>query len=110
MLRRWATKKAAGVSNNNRKSNPKYLGLKKTHGELVIKGNIIVRQRGTEYHPKGDGVRMGKDHTIWAKIDGRVKVRSSPFSFYASLDGWISYLHESSFRVCACQSLAVTSL
>lgn len=76
MLKRWATKKAAGVSNNNRKSNPKYLGIKKGHGEVVIKGNIILRQRGTEFHPKGDGIGMGKDHTLFAKVDGRVKVRA----------------------------------
>jgi large subunit ribosomal protein L27 len=88
LFKRWATKKAAGVSNNNRKSNPKYLGVKKSHGELVIKGNIILKQRGQEYHPKGDGIGIGKDHTLFALIDGRVKVRFPRHSRFAIEVDW----------------------
>jgi len=72
VAKRWATKKAGGTSQNNRKSNPKYLGLKRGHGEAVIAGNILMRQRGTRLHPKS-GVGLGRDHTLYALIDGRVK-------------------------------------
>lgn len=66
-----AHKKAGGSTRNGRDSNPKYLGVKKFGGELVIPGNIIVRQRGTNCHP-GVGVAMGKDHTLYALIAGKV--------------------------------------
>lgn len=72
MFRRWATKKAAGSTKNGRDSKPKYLGIKKWGGERVIPGNIIVRQRGTRFHP-GDYVGIGKDHTLFALKEGRVK-------------------------------------
>ncbi|KAM0846191.1 hypothetical protein ACQ4PT_055834 [Festuca glaucescens] len=64
VFRRWATKKTAGSTKNGRDSNPKYLGVKKFGGEKVEPGNIIVRQRGTRFHP-GNYVGMGKDHTLF---------------------------------------------
>ncbi|GLJ32453.1 hypothetical protein SUGI_0652960 [Cryptomeria japonica] len=72
LFRRWATKKAAGSTQNGRDSKPKFLGVKKFGGEKVIPGNIIVRQRGTRFHP-GSYVGMGKDHTLFALKQGHVK-------------------------------------
>ena len=66
-----AHKKAGGSSKNGRDSNPKYLGVKCYGGELVSAGSIIVRQRGTKFHP-GTFVGKGKDSTLFAKVDGRV--------------------------------------
>ncbi len=66
-----AHKKAGGSSRNGRDSAGRRLGLKKFGGEAVVPGNIIVRQRGTKWHP-GNNVGMGKDHTIFALIDGKV--------------------------------------
>ncbi len=67
-----AHKKAGGSSRNGRDSAGRRLGVKKYGGELVIGGNIIVRQRGTKFYP-GDNVGMGKDHTIFATSEGNVK-------------------------------------
>jgi large subunit ribosomal protein L27 len=67
-----AHKKGGGSSRNGRDSNSQRLGVKKFGGEEVIAGNIIVRQRGTKFHP-GLNVGLGKDHTIYAMIDGYVK-------------------------------------
>ncbi len=67
-----AHKKGQGSTQNNRDSIGRRLGVKKFGGEKVIPGNIIVRQRGTKVHP-GKGVGMGKDHTIYALIEGVVK-------------------------------------
>jgi large subunit ribosomal protein L27 len=67
-----AHKKAGGSSRNGRDSESKRLGVKRYGGQFVLAGNIIVRQRGTEYHP-GDNVGIGKDHTLFALIDGRVQ-------------------------------------
>ena len=67
-----ATKKAGGSSRNGRDSAGRRLGIKKFGGQLVIAGNIILRQRGTKWHP-GENVCIGKDHTIFAKVDGIVK-------------------------------------
>jgi large subunit ribosomal protein L27 len=67
-----AHKKAGGSSRNGRDSQGQRLGVKKFGGEAVVPGNIIIRQRGTKYHP-GVGVDMGKDHTIFAVIEGQVK-------------------------------------
>ncbi|XP_016449174.1 uncharacterized protein LOC107774209 isoform X1 [Nicotiana tabacum] len=72
MFRRWATKKTAGSTKNGRDSKPKNLGVKKFGGERVIPGNIIVRQRGTRFHP-GNYVGIGKDHTLYALKEGCVK-------------------------------------
>lgn len=66
-----AHKKGGGSSRNNRDSQSKRLGVKRFGGEYVIPGNIIVRQRGTQFHP-GRNVGMGKDHTIFATIAGYV--------------------------------------
>ena len=66
-----ATKKAGGSTRNGRDSNPKYLGVKRFGGENVLAGNIIVRQRGTRFHP-GRNVGMGKDHTLFALEHGVV--------------------------------------
>ncbi len=67
-----AHKKAGGSSRNGRDSAGRRLGVKKFGNEAVIPGNIIVRQRGTKFHP-GDNVGMGKDHTLFALTGGRVK-------------------------------------
>ncbi|KAJ7978363.1 50S ribosomal protein L27-like [Quillaja saponaria] len=72
IFRRWATKKTAGSTKNGRDSKPKNLGVKKFGGERVIPGNIIVRQRGTRFHP-GNYVGIGKDHTLYALKEGCVK-------------------------------------
>ncbi|MEQ8404739.1 MAG: 50S ribosomal protein L27 [Oceanicaulis sp.] len=69
-----AHKKAGGSSRNGRDSEGRRLGLKKSGGQHVIPGNIIVRQRGTKYYP-GDNVGMGKDHTLFALTEGRVTFR-----------------------------------
>ena len=67
-----AHKKAGGSSRNGRDSEAKRLGVKRYGGEAVAAGNILVRQRGTEYHP-GPNVGMGKDDTLFAMVDGVVK-------------------------------------
>ncbi|MEQ9661024.1 MAG: 50S ribosomal protein L27 [Parasphingopyxis sp.] len=69
-----AHKKAGGSSRNGRDSNPKYLGVKKFGGEVVAAGNIIVRQRGTKWIP-ADNVGLGRDHTIFALVDGTVRFK-----------------------------------
>ncbi|GAM29002.1 hypothetical protein SAMD00019534_121780 [Acytostelium subglobosum LB1] len=79
--KRWATKKSAGTTKNGRDSNPKYLGLKKFGGELVKSGNIIIRQRGTQFHP-GTGVGLGRDHTIYATTNGYVHFHTSTLNKY----------------------------
>ncbi len=66
-----AHKKGQGSTQNNRDSAGRRLGVKKYGGEVVIPGNIIIRQRGTKVHP-GNNVGMGKDHTIFALIEGTV--------------------------------------
>jgi large subunit ribosomal protein L27 len=67
-----AHKKGASASRNGRDSNAQYLGVKKFGGESVVAGNIIVRQRGTNFHP-GQNVGIGKDHTLFALADGSVQ-------------------------------------
>lgn len=67
-----AHKKAGGSSRNGRDSAGRRLGVKKFGGERVIGGNIIIRQRGTKVHP-GNNVGLGKDHTIFALVEGTVK-------------------------------------
>lgn len=67
-----AHKKAGGSTSNGRDSQSKRLGVKKFGGENVLAGNIIVRQRGTHFHP-GENVGLGKDHTIFATAHGTVK-------------------------------------
>ncbi|MBI1386140.1 MAG: 50S ribosomal protein L27 [Rhizobiales bacterium] len=70
-----AHKKAGGSSRNGRDSAGRRLGVKKFGGEAVVPGNIIVRQRGTKWHP-GEGVGIGKDHTIFAVREGRVEFKT----------------------------------
>ena len=70
-----AHKKAGGSSRNGRDSEGRRLGVKKFGGEQVIPGNIILRQRGTQWHP-GDGVGMGRDHTIFAEREGVVEFKT----------------------------------
>ncbi|MEJ5083415.1 MULTISPECIES: 50S ribosomal protein L27 [unclassified Ochrobactrum] len=70
-----AHKKAGGSSRNGRDSESKRLGVKKFGGEAVVSGNIIVRQRGTKWHP-GSNVGLGKDHTIFATTNGSVAFRT----------------------------------
>jgi large subunit ribosomal protein L27 len=70
-----AHKKGVGSSRNGRDSNPQYLGVKKYGGEVVIPGNIIIRQRGTKFHP-GLNVGMGRDYTIFSLIEGTVSFRT----------------------------------
>lgn len=69
-----AHKKGVGSSRNGRESHSKRLGVKKFGGEVVIAGNIIVRQRGTKHHP-GINVGLGKDHTLFALTNGKVNFR-----------------------------------
>ena len=71
-----AHKKSGGSTSNGRDSNPKMRGVKKFGGEVVSTGMIIVRQKGTKFHP-GTNVKMGRDFTIYAMVPGTVK-----FSFY----------------------------
>ena len=68
-----AHKKGVGSSRNGRDSNPQYLGIKKYGGEVVKAGNIIVRQNGTKWHP-GSNVGLGTDYTIFALVDGVVRL------------------------------------
>jgi large subunit ribosomal protein L27 len=70
-----AHKKAGGSTRNGRDSNPKYLGVKRYGGESVLAGNIIVRQRGTRFHA-GENVGVGRDHTLFALANGKVKFES----------------------------------
>ena len=67
-----AHKKAGGSSRNGRDSQAQRLGVKRYGGQFVLAGNILVRQRGTEFHP-GVNVGMGKDHTLFALVDGHVE-------------------------------------
>ena len=67
-----AHKKAGGSTRNGRDSESKRLGVKRYGGQVVAAGNIIVRQRGTEFHP-GENVGLGKDHTLFALVDGSVQ-------------------------------------
>tara|TARA_B100001564_G_C20635783_1_gene669640 strand:- start:954 stop:1199 length:246 start_codon:yes stop_codon:yes gene_type:complete len=71
-----AHKKAGGSSRNGRDSEGRRLGVKKFGGQAVVPGNIIIRQRGTKYYP-GKNVGMGKDHTLFALVDGAVKFYKS---------------------------------
>jgi large subunit ribosomal protein L27 len=81
-----AHKKAGGSSRNGRDSAGRRLGVKKFGGEAVLAGNIIVRQRGTQWHP-GAGVGMGVDHTLYALVNGTVgyKTRANKRTFVSVL-------------------------
>ena len=79
-----AHKKSGGSSNNGRDSIGRRLGVKKFGGEAVIPGNIIIRQRGTKYHP-GANVDMGKDHTIFAVSEGKVAFKEQGGKMFVSV-------------------------
>ncbi len=79
-----AHKKAGGSSRNGRDSAGRRLGVKKFGSEAVISGNIIVRQRGTKWHP-GTNVGMGKDHTLFALTDGRVRFETKRGRAYVAV-------------------------
>ena len=79
-----AHKKAGGSSRNGRDSAGRRLGVKKFGGEIVISGNIIVRQRGTKFHP-GSNVGLGKDHTLFAKSDGKVTFKKTRTRTFVSV-------------------------
>lgn len=80
-----AHKKAGGSSRNGRDSAGRRLGVKLSGGQAAQAGAIIIRQRGTTYHP-GTNVGMGKDHTIFAKMDGRVIFREIKKRMYVSVE------------------------
>ena len=82
-----ATKKAGGSTRNGRDSNPKYLGVKRYGGQFVQAGEILIRQRGTCYHP-GTGVGLGRDHTLFALVTGLVKfiTRGAKNRRYVTID------------------------
>ena len=71
-LQFFAHKKGVGSTKNGRDSESKRLGLKRADGQRVLAGNILVRQRGTHFHP-GENVGMGSDNTLFAKADGKMK-------------------------------------
>jgi len=79
-----AHKKAGGSSRNGRDSAGRRLGVKKFGGEIVISGNIIVRQRGTKFHP-GSNVGIGKDHTLFATSDGKVTFKKTRTRTFVSV-------------------------
>lgn len=79
-----AHKKGASSTKNGRESHAKRLGVKRFGGELVIPGNIILRQRGTQYHP-GQNVGLGKDYTIFALIEGKVQFEMKHRRQYVSV-------------------------
>ena len=70
-----AHKKAGGSSRNGRDSAGRRLGVKRSGGQIVLAGNVLVRQRGTTFHP-GDNVGIGRDHTLFARANGQVRFRS----------------------------------
>ena len=81
-----AHKKGVGSSRNGRDSNPKYLGVKVYGGQAIEAGNIIVRQRGTQWHP-GANVGLGKDHTLYSLAEGRVRFHGGKLGRkYVSVD------------------------
>tara|TARA_B100001778_G_scaffold298179_1_gene272121 strand:- start:54 stop:305 length:252 start_codon:yes stop_codon:yes gene_type:complete len=79
-----ATKKAGGSSRNGRDSAGRRLGVKKYGGQNVLAGNIIIRQRGTKFHP-GSNVGIGKDHTIFATSNGKVTFKKTRIRTYVSV-------------------------
>ena len=82
-----AHKKAGGSTRNGRDSNPKFLGVKAYGGQKVTAGSIIVRQRGTKFHP-GENVGIGKDHTLFSLVEGKVLFKKSRNRQFA-----VSYTH-----------------
>ena len=81
---KWKSKKAGGSSRNGRDSAGRRLGIKKYGGEVVISGNIIVRQRGTKFHP-GINVGLGKDHTLFATANGKISFKKTRNKTFVSV-------------------------
>ena len=79
-----AHKKGQGSTRNGRDSKSKRLGIKAFHGQMVTKGSILVRQRGTKWHPKKN-VGLGKDHTIFSMIDGIVHMQKTKRTYVSVL-------------------------
>ena len=79
-----AHKKAGGSSRNGRDSAGRRLGVKKFGGEIVISGNIIIRQRGTKFHP-GSNVGLGRDHTLFATSEGKVTFKKTRTRTFVSV-------------------------
>ena len=79
-----AHKKAGGSSRNGRDSAGRRLGVKKFGGEIVVSGNIIVRQRGTKFHP-GSNVGLGRDHTLFATSEGKVTFKKTRIRTFVSV-------------------------
>ena len=79
-----ATKKAGGSSRNGRDSAGRRLGVKRYGGQLVMPGNIIVRQRGTKFHP-GSNVGLGRDHTLFATSEGKVTFKKTRTKTFVSV-------------------------
>ena len=79
-----AHKKAGGSSRNGRDSNAKFLGVKRFGGETVSAGSILVRQRGTKFHP-GSNVGIGKDHTLFATSNGKVAFKKTRIRTFVSV-------------------------
>ena len=94
-----ATKKAGGSTRNGRDSEAKRLGVKRFGGESVLAGSIIVRQRGTKFHA-GNNVGMGRDHTLFATADGKVKLFS--YNTYV-FTAFLAFHFKFYFTVCSCE-------
>ena len=84
ILQLFAHKKGGGSTKNGRDSQAKRLGVKKSDGQSVVAGNIIIRQRGTKYYP-GENVGLGKDYTLFALANGKVKFQTK--------QGWKKYVN-----------------
>ena len=93
-----AHKKAAGSTRNGRDSESKRLGVKKFGGEVVIPGNILVRQRGTKFHP-GDNVGCGKDHTLYAKVRRQGRIQGQRVATIVPLSTWSTSARQRSTRI-----------
>ncbi|MDR1979980.1 MAG: 50S ribosomal protein L27 [Synergistaceae bacterium] len=83
----FAHKKGQGSSSNGRDSNPQYLGVKRSDGQAVTAGTIIVRQRGTKFHP-GRNVGRGKDDTLFALADGRVAFQTKASRKFVAVEAF----------------------
>ncbi len=84
LLQLFAHKKGGGSTKNGRDSQAKRLGVKRSDGQPVLAGNIIIRQRGTKFYP-GDNVGMGKDYTLFALVEGKVKFENRHNKKYVSV-------------------------
>ncbi len=81
-----SSKKQGGKLTQNKRANPKFLGVKVVHGQAVGAGSVLVRQKGTEFSA-GQGVKVGRDHTLFAKVSGKVKFVTKLGKRYLSVAG-----------------------